>query len=224
MKNNKFLKLAQVPTAASGPPPLNVAPAVGLPPPPTPTGGLPTMPMAGAQTNSTANDPGVRKELTVPLSSIGQILYDADATEIVENNISSSPQEISTKIWMMYGGDEMGGADSNKVGERSEEPLEGETIEIERKNTQDARWKRLPKGKTIADVIGKDDLEQMMTSFIMSTIKKTATESAGAAAPPGGGMPPMMAKSNLDTIRLAQILDNCGYFSDADYFDSFIQN
>ena len=216
-KNNRFIKQAQMPPMG-GPamgPPMGATPPMGLPPPPMgmPMGGPP--PMIQPMTS-----PPDRMEITTPLDSLGKILYDADVTEMIENQVGDATEEIARKIWEMYGGDERGQADPEKVGARSEEPLQEKGAKHEREATEDSRWLRLPEGKNIGDITSIEEIQKLMNGLAMGTVKQEAA-AAGGGAPPGGA-PPMMAHKCRRLLRLANALDAFGLNFDADYIDNIV--
>jgi hypothetical protein len=219
---SKFLKLSQAPPPPMPPP----AGGMGMPPPPmgggmmppSPMGGMPPMGMSPAPTQPMSSPPD-RMEITSGLESLGKILYDSDVTELIENHVGDSIDDISQKVWEMYGGDEIEKADESKIGTRGEEPLQPPASDIERKRTDSSRWERLPKGKIITDITSYDELQKVMTGLAMGTVKKTVQETAAAGGAGGGMAPPMMANRVIQNIRLANILDYFGYIYDADYVD-----
>ena len=62
----------------------------------------------------------------------------------------------------MYGGDERGQADPEKVGARSEEPLQEKGAKHEREATEDSRWLRLPEGKNIGDITSIEEIQKLL--------------------------------------------------------------
>jgi hypothetical protein len=169
-------------------------PGMGMPPPP----GMP--PMGGAaptiQPLSGAPD---RLEITAPINTLGKILYDADVTEMVENELGDSVQEMASHIWQMYGGNEHGEVDPDKAGRRQKKTLEGPEAEEEKMATDDSRWERLPLGKTIADITSLEEIERVMNGLILGTVQATKQQEGGQA----GAAPPMMASTQENNVRLA---------------------
>ena len=224
MKTNRFIKISQIPPhpagAPAGVPPMPPMPPMGGGMPPMDPMGLGMPPMGATPPVQPMSSPPDRVEITAELDNLGKILYDVDIKEKIGNEVGTDVKDIAQEIWQMYGGNEFGNADEGKVGKRTEEALIGNQAKQEREATKDARWERLPEGKTITDITSLKELLKVMNGLAMGAVKESAGEEAAGAAPPGG-MPPMMA-SSLRTVRLANVLDNLGYIYYADDIDRLI--
>ena len=211
--------------AAAPPPALGdipaMPPAAPLPPDPlAPTGlgapGLsapPTDPMAGLPPSA----PSERQEIIGPITSLSQIFYDMDVAKFIQNNLHIGPQKLTKKIWTDYGGKPDGKANFSNTGNRTEDNLKLSTDDAskERKDTEDSKWKRFEKNKTISDIISYDDLGKVVEGLIYGVIQKA---NASAAAPAGGAGGPMggILASNKARIIIAKNLEKEGnyYLSD----------
>jgi hypothetical protein len=209
----KFIKLSQVPEAPAAPPPMPVDPMAGMGMPPL------GMPMGVPPPVQPMSSPPDRMEITKGLDTLGEILYDVDVTEMISNQVGENLEDITMRIWEMYGGDAKGNANEEHVGARSEEPLVGEASKKELKRTKNSRWRRLPRGKVITDICEFDELSKVMQGLAMGTIKSSAQEAAGGAGGAPGGLPPMMASYLEKNIRIATALDLVGLNKAADYVD-----
>lgn len=221
-KKYVFIKLAQI---VPGAPPADLGVGAALPsapagavPPPI----LPPVGVAGPQPNQPMSSESERPQITTALDTLGKILYDADVTEIIENDPGSGMEDIAAKLWEQYGGDERGGAVEDRIGNRSDEPMEPDQAEKEREITDNSRWERLPKGKHITDITSIDEINKVMNGLAMGTIKNVSNQQNGAAA--SGGAPAPMASKIRNTVKLANILDQCGYPHDADFLDYMVLN
>lgn len=149
--------------------------------------------------------PPPRDQIQGPLDSLAKILYDDDITDLISNAAGKDANELALQIWQDYGGNEKGSVDNGKTGTRSgEEDGEGpDTPDADklRHATKDEKWKRLPQGKTIADITSLDELSKIMSGLILGATKNSAQQSAagggkkpggpgGGGPPPGGGGPP----------------------------------
>ena len=177
---------------------------MGAPPMGAPPMGAPPMgaaPMGAPPMGGPMPPPPGKEPLTGPLKGVGDILRDAGIEELVAANPNATDEELADKVWAQYGGDADGGVDPKKVGERApqEEPPAPEETEAELKDTVQERWKRLPMGKTIGDIMSLGELQEMMKPVIFGAVKKLSTP----PAPPGGGMPPMASVIGLHMMRLA---------------------
>lgn len=193
---------------SSGPPPPGGMPPLGPPP-----GGMPSPPPGGGSPGG--NAPGApREKIGSPLSTVFEILYDADVMNDVQG-AGKSKDEIALKIWEMYGGTETGGVDSTKIGARNpnKKDVSPEKEEHEEAATEQTRWRRLPLGKTIGDITTLKELTDSIGG-IMSGLKKPP-----APAGPPGGMPPGMAKIIPNLVRLATLYDENGKIEQADILD-----
>jgi hypothetical protein len=188
----KFTRLSQAP---GGMPPM----PGGMPP-----GGMPPMPGAapGGAPDPTAmmaagGPPGAppppppapqRQRIAGPLDSLSKILSDADINTVIENQIGTAPEDIATKIWTDYGGDPKGGPGGKRgvrtTQDAAEQPDQS-AKEIDA--TENAKWMRLPQGKTISDITSLQSITAMMNGLILSALKKNATGAPGGGPPGGGG-------------------------------------
>jgi hypothetical protein len=189
----------------------------GMPPPDM--GGMPPMPGAPPAMPMAAD--GGRPELSGPLDTLAKILYDYDIADKITNDTATDPEELTMNVWKAYGGNEMGGADSDKTGNRTKDALKAppDQQEAERNTTDDSRWLRLPDGKTIADVTSIDDIGEVMTGLIYGVTK---SKSPAAQAPPGG-MPPPMAAVYRQMVRLASAFDAHGKHARASDCDEYMR-
>lgn len=171
------------PSMMGGAPPMGAAP-MGAPPGPPPP-------------------PPGKEPILGPLKGVGDLLRDAGIEQLIASNPDEDEEGLALKIWTQYGGEPDGEVDPTKVGERKagEPPPPPDAVDAELKDTDQERWRRLPDGKTIADITSLGDLAEIMRSVIFGAIKKLKTP----PAPPGGmpGMPPPMASIGLRMIRLA---------------------
>jgi len=215
-----LFKVAQVadPAAAAPPPPPPPAPPAaplggGMPPlgPPPPMGadlmggmGAPPPPPPSSGTD--------RQEIIGPIRSLAQIFYDMDVAKFIQNNLHVDNDKLTKKIWTEYGGKENGKANFANIGKRTDKnnDLSPEDAAKERKSTEESKWERFEKGKTIADVISYDDLGKVVEGLIYGVIQKS---SAAAMAPPGGA--PMgggIMAANRARIIIAQALEKQGEY------------
>jgi hypothetical protein len=178
-------------------------PPGGAPPmDPSMMGGAPPMgaaPMGGAPPGPPPPPPG-KEPLLGPLKGVGDVLKDAGIEELVASNPDADDERLAIKVWTQYGGKPDGKVDPRKVGQRKTgQPPEMADVELQ--ETEDKRWERLPKGRTIGDITSLGEMAEMMRSIIFGAVKKLKTP----PAPPGGapGMPPPMAATNVDMMRLA---------------------
>lgn len=201
-------RFAQVPPP---PPPAAMPPAM-----PAPMGGMPPMPPAMAA--PTANTP--RQELVGPLDSVSKVLYDYDIGTAVDGNAARDAEDLALEVWKTYGGTDIGDGIESKSGERTDNSVKQspEQQETEQKNTDDSRWKRLPKGKTIEDITSLEELSDILSGLVMGAVKSKAAP----PAPPGGMMPPMASVVSL-LHRYAKIAESRGSYGVADQLDSILK-
>ena len=109
-------RIAQMDPMAGGAPPMDPM-AMGGAPPMDPMGmgmgGPPAMPMAAPGAPPTS-----REEIGSPLDSLGKILYDVDITTLLLSRIGDAADDTGLYVWLMYGGDEHGGAIKDRIGKR----------------------------------------------------------------------------------------------------------
>lgn len=204
-------RFAQVPEAVPAAAPAPAMPPIGGMPPPMGMPGMPPPP--------STPPPGPRQELIGPLDSVSKILYDYDIGTAVDGNAARDAEELALEIWKAYGGTEIGDGIDSKIGNRTTESIktEPEKQEAERKSTEDSRWQRLPRGKTIEDITSLDELSQILSGLVLGAVKSKAP----AAAPPGG-MPPPMANTVALMRKYASLADVNGLYDIADEIDSVI--
>ena len=197
-----FRKIAQAEPAAAAPP-------GGAPPAPD-LGmgggmdlGLGAAPMGGAPAPPVPAGP--KPPIKYPLDKISYILQDADIDQEI---MGLNPiGEVVTKIWLMYGGDQNGGVDPNKKGER--QPYK-EVDDSELEATQNERWKRLPLGETLSSLgISIDEFNKAIVASSLSLSK-----SKSQAGQQGGGALANIKLQNM--VKLARILDLNGKYQEAD--------
>lgn len=214
-----IIRLAQEAPGVAPPPP--ALPTVPTPPMPDPMmGGLgmPPAPM-GASISPAPTTTGTTLSLATryPLESSGMILMDAEIEKRLKEQFAStehinttSEQEIANEIWIEYGGNELGGVDSEKRGKRIRDK---EVDDQEIKATRDKKWQRLPFGKNLSDLgITLQDLNEMITALSQGIAANKKKEAPAAG---GGGMG-LASRDYKDIIRTAQILDNLGFYDLAD--------
>lgn len=194
----KFNKIAQMPGMDMGMPPM---------------GGPPTAPMAAPGAAPAAT---TREEIGSPLRELGQILYDIDIETLLSQKIGSDTSKVAQEVWVMYGGNILGGIDEEKVGKRTDKQnVSPEDEESEQEKTEDSRWERLPEGQKISDITSLDELDATVQGIAGDLAAKKKKEQAGGGA--GGGMP--MASIKLQLIKLAQRYDKAGRYSFADILE-----
>lgn len=199
------------PTQAPTPAP---APAPALPPQTAPTGdlgmlgltgggdmGFPSMPQTAPMASPASGD---RQEIIGPIESPTQIFYDMDISNFVENNLHMGVDELTSLIWKEYGGSDDGKKDNSKLGKRTgdSKDLNPDDAKKERDITEDSKWERLPKGKSIADIISYSDLGKIVSGLMYGITTKIVTQSATPAAGTA------MASSDKIRIILANNLDD----------------
>ena len=57
-----------------------------------------------------------REEIGSPLRELGQILYDVDIETLLSQKIGSETSKVAQDIWVMYGGNIIGGIEEEKTG------------------------------------------------------------------------------------------------------------
>lgn len=182
---------------------------MGMPP----MGGPPTAPMAAPGAAPAAT---TREEIGSPLRELGQILYDVDIETLLSQKIGSDTSKVAQEVWVMYGGNILGGIDEEKVGKRTDKQnVSPEDEESEQEKTEDSRWERLPEGQKISDITSLDELDATVQGIAGDLAAKKKKEQAGGGA--GGGMP--MASIKLQLIKLAQRYDKAGRYSFADILE-----
>jgi len=176
-------------------------------------GGPPTAPMAAPGAAPAAT---TREEIGSPLRELGQILYDVDIETLLSQKIGSETSKVAQDIWVMYGGNIIGGIEEEKTGKRiDKQDVSPENEESEQEKTEDSRWERLPEGQNISDITSLDELEATVQGIAADLAAKKKKEQAGGGA--GGGMP--MASIKLQLIKLADRYDSAGRYSFADILE-----
>ena len=217
--NNKIFRISQAPP----PPPGDAAPPPpsAVPPPPPPGGGLDLgmlggpPPAGGAPAGGSAPAPTSMGPKPFPLENIGMILQDAEVQKLLSEKFSNTEhidttgeEEIANEIWMQYGGGIKGGVVPGRVGER-EDKKEVDESEIEQ--TDETRWKRLPKGETLQSLgITLQNVVDAVKSISFGMSKEKIK------GPAGGGGGPLGASSKNKIIRIAKHLDLLGFYHLAD--------
>lgn len=159
---------------------------------------------------------GSDKVIRIPLSNVGLILQDAKIKQNLAENIAVPDIEIANRIWEQYGGNIIGNDFPNKVGERTDSK---EATDEEIEATQHQRWKRLPLGKTITDIISLDELKQAVGYIDIGYTKEIANKAKGGG---GGGMPGMASRKLDYLIKLGYNLDSSGDYTKADIIDKIL--
>ena len=203
-------RIAQMDPMAGGAPPMDPM-AMGGAPPMDPMamgmGGPPAMPMAAPGAPS-AN----REEIGSPLDSLGKILYDVDITTLLLSRIGDAADDTGLYVWLMYGGDEHGGAIKDRIGKRiKKKDVTKEQEEAEQDRTEDSRWERLPAGKKITEITSLDEMTEEVKGIAASAVKN---EIKAQGAPAGGGMPMAVRHNNM--VKIARKLDKIGFYRSAD--------
>lgn len=186
-------------------------PMAGMAPPMDPMagmmGGPPTMPMAAPGAPPTS-----REEIGSPLDSLGKILYDVDITTLLLSRLGDEAEDTALFVWLMYGGDEHGGAMKDRVGKRvKKKDVTKEQEKAEQDRTEDSRWERLPAGKKITDITSLDEMTAEVQGVAFSAVKN---EIKAQGAPAGGGMPMAVRHNNM--VKIARKLDKIGFYRSAD--------
>ncbi len=195
---------------AAGAPPMDPM-AMGGAPPMDPMamgmGGPPAMPMAAPGAPATS-----REEIGSPLDSLGKILYDVDITTLLLSRIGDTADDTSLYVWLMYGGDEHGGSEKDRVGKRTKKKdVTKEQEKAEQDRTEDSRWERLPAGEKITDITSLKEMVQEVQGIASSAVKN---ELKAQGAPAGGGMPMAVRHNNM--VKIARKLDKIGFYRSAD--------
>ena len=203
-------RLAQMDPMAGAMPPIDPM-AMGGAPPMDPMamgmGGPPAMPMAAPGAPPTS-----REEIGSPLDSLGKILYDVDITTLLLSKIGDSAEDTALYIWLMYGGNEHGGAIRDRIGKRTKKKdVTKEQEEAEQERTEDSRWERLSDGKKITEITSLDEMTEEVKGIAASAVKN---EIKAQGAPAGGGMP--MAARHNNMVKIARKLDKIGFYRSAD--------
>ena len=203
-------RLAQTDPMAGAMPPMDPM-AMGGAPPMDPMamgmGGPPAMPMAAP-----GAPPANREEIGSPLDSLGKILYDVDITTLLLSRIGDSAEDTALYIWLMYGGNEHGGAIRDRIGKRTKKKdVTKEQEEAEQERTEDSRWERLSDGKKITEITSLDEMTEEVKGIAASAVKN---EIKAQGAPAGGGMP--MAARHNNMVKIARKLDKIGFYRSAD--------
>lgn len=190
----KYVKIAQMPMDPMG------GMGMGMPTAPTAMPGAPQTP------------PSAQKVIKAPLSNLGLILADAEIEKKLLEQLEDNEQGIANKIWLQYGGQEDGGVDQDKRGERKDDE---EASDEEIKATDKTRWKRLPEGQNLLDLeISLDDFANAIKFLSFGFAKNKSKEQGGGAA--GGGMPGMASRKLENMVKLARNFDLLGMYNVAD--------
>jgi len=176
---------------------------------PIPTAQQPLMP-AYPQTmqQMSSGNPTAKSKPPIykPLDSMADILYDAEAEQMIEDDPNLSSDELAMRIWIAYGGREDGNVIPGRIGERIEQDMYNvQEAEKERKITEHSRWKRLPKGKYIIDLFKLDELAKVIKGLIYGHIKETKQQAPAGGM--GGGMSMPIASGLSKWVKLSYIAD-----------------
>jgi len=169
-------------------------------------GGMGAAPMAGGAPPAPAAPVGPKPPVKIPLDSVNLILNDAGIDQKI---MGGNPfEDVVSDIWNMYGGTELGGVDSQKVGERA--PYK-ESSDEEIQATNETRWKRLPQGETLLSLgITKELMTEAVQTFSFGFSKSKNQPAQG-----GGGMG--LASLQLEKlIKTAFLYDQKGQYRKAD--------
>ena len=169
-------------------------------------GGMGAAPMAGGAPPAPAAPVGPKPPVKIPLDSVNLILNDAGIDQKI---MGGNPfEDVVSDIWNMYGGTELGGVDSQKVGERA--PFK-EASDEEIQATNETRWKRLPQGETLLSLgITKELMTEAVQTFSFGFSKSKNQPAQG-----GGGMG--LASLQLEKlIKTAFLYDQKGQYRKAD--------
>jgi hypothetical protein len=216
MQNN-IMRIAQAPPPPPAAPPAPMPDLGGGAPPPPMGGGMDLgmsglgmpPPPGGAPTGTGAALTGPKP---FPLENVGMILQDAEVQKLLSekfsntNNIDTTgEEEIANEIWIQYGGSKKSGIAPGRVGEREEKK---EVSEREIENTDDSRWKRLPKGETLKSLgITLQNMVDAVKAISFGMSKERIKGTGGAGGP--------MASSK-QFIKIANELDTLGFYHLAD--------
>ncbi len=183
-------------------------------------GGAPMADLGGAPMAPPAEGgapaPAGEKVIRIPLSNVGLILEDAKIKQNLGENIGVSSADIAGKIWEQYGGNILGGDFPFKKGQRTETK---EASDEELESTQHQRWRRLPLGKTITDIVKKEDFDIAVRNIDLGYTKEVANKAKGGG---GGGMPGMASRKLDYLIKLGYNLDSDGNYTKADLIDKIL--
>jgi len=180
---------------------------------PMPMTGQPQLPSMESLDSREFGMPGMNPQpvstVIRPLMGIGEILSDFGIEEYIVTHPDESPEEIAKKIWFAYGGDVDGiHAVPGRSGKREEKEVSYEEAIEELKRTENKRWERLPKkkslpytkslsdkddeeeGVTIADITNLEELKSIVKSCIFGVLLKNKTSGQGGPGG-GGGLPPI---------------------------------
>ncbi len=164
-------------------------------------GGPPTSPMAAPGAPA-----GQREEIGSPLDELGKILYDIDIQTIIFDKLGESAEDIALYVWTTYGGEETGKVNDLHIGKRiPRKDVSPEDEEKEQKRTEDRRWERLPKDKTIGDITSLEELSATIKGIALN-VAKNVGKAQGGGAPGMGGM----ASRYIQFVKTARILDRQG--------------
>lgn len=150
-------------------------------------------PMGGPPMPPPEPGPPPKPVVAGPLSDVGDLFLDFDITSFIATHPNEGPDDVALSIWEKYGGNSDWTADRTKTGRRTEKDAErpAEQVRAANEKDEDARWERLPAGKTIGDVVTPSELASNMGDVIYGVVKQLSAPPAPAGSP-GGGMPPMM--------------------------------
>ena len=197
----KYVKIAQMPP---------MDPMAGIDPMAGMGMGMPAAPMA--MPGAPAEAPSGQKQIKIPLANLGLILADAEIEKKLLEQLEDNEQDIANGVWMQYGGEEDGGVDTEKRGERKDSE---EASDEEIKATDKTRWKRLPQGQNLNDLeITLDDFANAVKFLSFGFAKNKGKEQGAGAA--GGGMPGMASRKLENMVKLAHNFDLLGMYSVAD--------
>jgi hypothetical protein len=187
-------------------------------------GGMMPPGMGGPPPGGAAAPPPESGPIARPIDQLAELLADAKAKDLV---MIDGFYKAADRIWAAYGGDPETRAPSpGKVGERDEsyqEKSDEDRLE-ESDDTNDERWRRLQRGKSIHDVTGGYEnllttLKEMQTGLVVKVRPKTVDEQMKV----DGTTPAEKQASRLDRlIRLARRYDAMGEWERADLIDGEI--
>jgi hypothetical protein len=157
------------------------------------------------------------KDATIarPIDEPFELYADSKAISLL---MDDGLEKATDRIWEMYGGEpKTGKVFPGRVGERSDNYIQMSDADRQKEiaATESERWKRLLKGKTIADVITYDDLKNQLGGALANKVLQrrppdTTTQDVYNK---------QMASTMASLIRLARRSDTTRSFAEGDKAD-----